>query len=145
MELSYGKFLQLVIKKNDRFCYRLQNSPYFCTCQELKRAVEASGGHPQNWFWGKKRRWNKNNSNTTTTVLESIFNLLHQFLNRNVYNPLNIIIIWDCLICHRWFSVPRLQLPRSDFSDWKRISNATACPYLWRTVRYYNLFFTFLT
>ena len=92
MELSYGKFLQLVIK-NDRFFHRLQNSPYVCTCQELKKAVEASGEHPQNWFCGKKRRWNKNNSNTTTTVLESIFNLLHQFLNRNVYNPLNIIII----------------------------------------------------
>ena len=55
MELSYWKFLQLVIKKkNDRFCYRLQSSPYFCTCQELKKAVEAPGGHPQNWFCGKK-------------------------------------------------------------------------------------------
>lgn len=81
MELSYGKFLQLVIK-NDRFFHRLQNSP----------AVEVSRGHPK-LVLREKRRWNKNNSNTTTTVLESIFNLLHQFLNRNVYNPLNIIII----------------------------------------------------
>lgn len=91
MELSCGKFLRLVIK-NDRFFHRLQNSPYFCTCQELKKAVEVSGGHPK-LVLREKRRWNKNNSNTTTTVLESIFNLLHQFLNRNVYNPLNIIII----------------------------------------------------
>ena len=91
MELSYGKFLQLVIK-NDRFFHRLQNSPYFYTCQELKKAVEVSRGHPK-LVLREKRRWNKNNSNTTTTVLESIFNLLHQFPNRNVYNALNIIII----------------------------------------------------
>ena len=68
MELSYGKFLQLVIKKTIVFAIDCKTARIFAHVKNSKRLSKRLEDDPKIGFAGKKRRWNKNNSNKTTVL-----------------------------------------------------------------------------